>query len=154
LPTLKRLAYLLCGDEHRADDLVQESVTKLYMRWAAASKAGNLDSYVRSIVVRSYIDEVRRPWSRVRLFGAPPEPRRPESSAIENKLLLHTALATLPARQRAVVVLRFLCDLSVEDAADVMGCSQGTVKSQTVHGLAKLRQILTDRDLVLTPKEK
>ncbi len=154
LPALKRLAYLLSGNEHRADDLVQESVTKLYVRWTAARKADNIDRYVRSILVRTHIDETRRPWSRVRLFGAPPDTERAENSTIENRLLLHPALATLPARQRAVVVLRFLCDMSVEEVSDVMGCSTGTVKSQTVHGLAKLRQVLTDRDLAITSKER
>src|ERR1041384_7742908 len=73
LPSLKRLAYQLCGDDHRADDLVQESITKLYTRWSSARKADNLDRYVRPRVVRTHIGETRRPGSRVRLFGAPPE---------------------------------------------------------------------------------
>src|ERR1051326_2141299 len=75
LPGLKRLAFLLCGDNHRADDLVQETVTRLYVKWSTARKADNLDRYVRAMLVRTYIDEGRRPWSRVRLFGAVPDLR-------------------------------------------------------------------------------
>jgi len=152
LPALKRLAYQLCGDDHRADDLVQESVTKLYMRWSSARKADKLDSYVRAILVRTYIDETRRPWARVRLFGAPPEQQQMTSSVTEDRAVLRAALATLPAGQRAVLVLRFLCDMSIEDVGEILGCSSGTVKSQTAHGLAKLRQTLTKREFALSMK--
>lgn len=152
LPSLKRLAYQLCGDNHRADDLVQESVTKLYMRWTTARKADKLDSYVRAILIRTHIDETRRPWSRVRLFGAPPEQAAIASSMTEDRAVLRAALATLPAGQRTVLVLRFLCDLAVEDVAESLGCSPGTVKSQTAHGLAKLRQALTKREFAMSMK--
>jgi RNA polymerase sigma-70 factor (sigma-E family) len=152
LPWLKRLAYQLCGDDHRADDLVQESVTKLYMRWASARKADKLDSYVRAILVRTYIDETRRPWSRVWLFGALPEQQVMASSGAEDRAVLRAALATLPPGQRAVLVLRFLCDLSIEDVGELLGCSSGTVKSQTAHGLAKLRQALTKREFAMAVK--
>jgi RNA polymerase sigma-70 factor (sigma-E family) len=152
LPALKRLAYQLCGDDHRADDLVQESVTKLYLRWSSARKAERLDSYVRAILVRTYIDETRRPWSRVRLFSAPPEHQVVPSSVTEDRAVLRAALAALPAGQRAVLVLRFLCDLSIDDVGELLGCSSGTVKSQTAHGLAKLRQALTKQEVVVTVK--
>jgi RNA polymerase sigma-70 factor (sigma-E family) len=151
LPVLKRLAYQLCGDDHRADDLVQESVTKLYMRWASARLADNLDGYVRAIVVRTHIDETRRPWSRVRLFGALPDQQRITSSATEDRAVLRAALATLPAGQRAVLVLRFLCDLPIAEVGELLGCSSGTVKSQTARGLAKLRQALPNRQLAMIP---
>ena len=153
LPALKRLAYLLSGDEHSADDLVQESVTKLYLRWRSACRADNLDRYVRAIVVRTHIDETRRPWYRVRLFGIPPEPRR-ESDVpdADTAGALRVALSRLPAGQRAVLVLRFLCDVPVDEVADMLGCSPGTVKSQTSHGIAKLRQLLDRRDFVSTAK--
>lgn len=146
LPWLKRLAYQLCGDDHRADDLVQESVTKLYLRWSSARKADNLDRYVRAIVVRTHIDETRRPWSRVRLFSAPPEQGATTTSGTEDRAVIRAALATLPPGQRAVLVLRFLCDLPVEEVGELLGCSSGTVKSQTAHGLTKLRQALTKRE--------
>jgi len=153
LPSLKRLAYLLCGDNHRADDLVQESVTKLYVRWTAARKADNLDRYVRAIVVRTHIDETRRPWSRVRLFGALPDQQLPMSSGPEDRTVLRAALATLPAGQRAVLVLRFLCDLPVAEVGELLHCSSGTVKSQSVHGLAKLRAALTKREFAMITRE-
>jgi RNA polymerase sigma-70 factor (sigma-E family) len=143
LPALKRLAYLLCGDDHRADDLVQESATKLYVRWRDARKAANLDSYVRAIVIRTHIDDSRRPWYRVRLFGQPPEQARAHSSGPEDRAVLRAALAALPAGQRAVLVLRFLCDLPVSEVGELLGCSPGTVKSQTSHGLANVRQALS-----------
>ncbi len=143
LPALKRLAFLLCGDDHRADDLVQESVTKLYVRWQNARKASNLDAYVRAIVVHTHIDNGRRPWSRVRLFGQLPDEGRPDSSGPEDQALLRAALAALPAGQRAVLVLRFLCDLPVAEVSELLACTPGTVKSQTSHGLANVRQALT-----------
>jgi RNA polymerase sigma-70 factor (sigma-E family) len=146
LPALKRLAYLLCGDDHRADDLVQESVTKLYVRWESARKADNLDRYLRAIVVRTHIDETRRPWSRVRLFGALPDQRRSDEVKPDDRPLVRAALAQLPAGQRAVLVLRFLCDLSVTEVGELLDCSAGTVKSQTSHGLTKLRRLLNGRE--------
>lgn len=150
LPALKRLAFLLCGDDHGADDLVQESVTKLYVRWHSARKATNLDGYVRTIVVRTHIDNRRRPWSRVRLFSQPPDEGRPESSGPEDRALLRAALATLPPGQRTVLVLRFLYDLPVADVSELLACSQGTVKSQTSHGLANVRQALTELGYPMT----
>jgi RNA polymerase sigma-70 factor (sigma-E family) len=153
LPSLKRLAYLLCGDEHRADDLVQESITKLYVRWASARKADNLDRYVRTIVVRTHIDETRRPWSRVRLFGVLPDHQRAPKAGSDDRAVLRGALAKLPAGQRAVLVLRFLCDLSIAETGELLGCSQGTVKSQTAHGLAKLRDTLATEGLAPIMRE-
>jgi RNA polymerase sigma-70 factor (sigma-E family) len=150
LPALKRLAYLLCGDDHRADDVVQESITKLYLHWESARKADHLDGYVRAIVVRTYIDEGRRSWSRVRLFGSVPDRPRVLESTGEDRAVLRAALSRLPARQRAVLVLRFLCDLPINEVGELLGCSPGTVKSQTAHGLAKMRQVLGGRDLAAT----
>jgi RNA polymerase sigma-70 factor (sigma-E family) len=152
LPALKRLAYQLCGDDHRADDLVQESVTKLYTRWSSAHRVDNLDAYVRAILVRTHIDETRRPWSRVRLFGALPDHQGAAGPAIEDRSVLRAALAALPAGQRAVLVLRFLCDLPVAEVGELLGCSEGTVKSQTAHGLAKLRQALGTRAFAMITK--
>ena len=153
LPALKRFAYLLCGDEHRADDLVQESVTKLYLRWRNARDADNLDRYVRAIVVRTHIDETRRPVFRVRLCGTIPDQRAGESPDTESAAALRSALSRLPAGQRAVLVLRFLCDVPVNEVGELLGCSPGTVKSQTSHGLAKLRHVLEIRDFAPIAKE-
>jgi RNA polymerase sigma-70 factor (sigma-E family) len=145
IPALRRVAYLLCGDEHQADDLVQETITKLYARWPRISRVDNMDAYVHTMLVRAFLDEKRRGWWRVRLFGSPPE--RPElaAGALEDRTVVRAALARVPARQQAVLVLRFLCDLPVADVAQILGCTDGTVKSQTSHGLAALRKILGTR---------
>jgi RNA polymerase sigma-70 factor (sigma-E family) len=144
LPSLRRLGYLLCGDADGADDLVQQTITTLYVRWRRASTADHLDAYVRRMLLRAFLDEKRRPWSRVRLTDAPPErPGPPDAGAgAEDRIVLRAALARVPRRQRAVLVLRFLCDLPVSEVAELLHCSEGTVKSQTSHGLAALRRLL------------
>src|SRR5215470_2491078 len=91
LPDLKRLAFLLCGSDDRADDLVQESVIKLYVKWSTARKADNLDRYVRSMLVRTHIDEARRPWSRVRLFGTVPDQRPAAEVSSDDRAELRAA---------------------------------------------------------------
>jgi RNA polymerase sigma-70 factor (sigma-E family) len=149
LASLRRLGYLLCGDEDSADDLVQQTITALYVHWRRASAANNLDGYVRQMLVRAFIDEKRRPWSRVRLTDAPPDrPARVESS-VEDRIVLRAALRRVPRRQRAVLVLRFLCDLSIPEVAAALGCSEGTVKSQTSHGLVALRRLLGAQTLAV-----
>ncbi len=146
LAALRRLAFLLCGHEARADDLVQQTITNLYVSWAKARAARNIDAYVRTMLVRSFIDERRLAWARVRLFGAVPEPPpTPMADDVEDRAVLREALAKVPKRQRAVLVLRFLWDLPVDEVAEILGCSPGTVKSQTSHGLATLRRLLATR---------
>ncbi|MBE1531451.1 SigE family RNA polymerase sigma factor [Actinomadura algeriensis] len=139
-PWLRRVAYLLCQDWHRADDLVQTAVTRLYVNWRRASKADNLDGYARTVLVRGYLAEQRGGWGRrVRVMESTPDEPAPDPPA---DLDLRRALAALPPGQRAAVVLRFYCDLSVEQAAAVLGCSTGNVKSQTSRGLDALRRKL------------
>jgi len=142
---LRRTAFLLCGDEHQADDLVQETITKLYARWPRISRADNIDAYVHTMLVRTFLDEKRRGWWKVRL-GAPPDRAAPVAPAhgIEERTMLRAALSQVPPRQQAVLVLRFLCDQPVAEVARVLGCSEGTVKSQTTHGLTALRRVLGD----------
>ena len=143
LDQLRRLAFVLCQDSHRADDLVQEAITKLYLHWRRRNKVLNLDRYVRAIVVREFLNSRRHAWARrVRLSGKPPDDSGPHPASVEDRLVLHAALKQMPPRQRSVVVLRFMCDLSVEDVADMLGCSEGTVKSQTSAGLVTLRRHL------------
>lgn len=143
LTSLRRTAYLLCGDTHRADDLVQQAITKLYVRWPRTRGVTHLDRYVRTMLVREFLDERRLSWAKVRLFGrgTPDAARQPEPST-DLRLVLRAALEKVPKRQRAVLVLRFLCDLPVDEVAQLLGCSPGTVKSQTSHGLAALRRHL------------
>ncbi|BBH65967.1 RNA polymerase sigma24 factor [Actinoplanes sp. OR16] len=143
LPALRRLAYLLSGNRDQADDLVQETITKLYARWPRVSSAENVDAYVHTMIVRSFLDEKRRGWWRVGLFAAAPE--REEGAGrpdLEERTVLRAALSQVPAKQQAVLVLRFLCDRPVAEVAQILGCSEGTVKSQTSHGLTALRRIL------------
>ncbi|WP_194923272.1 SigE family RNA polymerase sigma factor [Catenulispora pinisilvae] len=141
---LRRIAFLLCEDWHHADDLAQTALTKLYAVWPKARSADNLDAYLRTILVNAYINETRRPlWKRLVTADTGvlldlPE-RAPDSDAA---LDLRAALAKLPPRQRAAVVLRYYCDLSVEQTAAELNCSPGTVKSQTARGLDALRRIL------------
>ena len=145
IPALRRMAFLLGGDEHQADDLVQETITKLYARWPRISAVDNVDAYVHTMMVRAFLDEKRRGWWRVRLLGSPPDRAATVAGAAEDRTVLRAALAKVPPRQQAVLVLRFLCDLAVSEVAEILGCSEGTVKSQTSHGLTALRRILGER---------
>ncbi len=150
LAGLRRTAYLLCGDWHQAEDIVQTALTKLYLSWRRVRERGALDSYVRQIVVRTYIDEGRRGWRRER-----PTAQLPDSVGREelpdDRMFLLRALAQVPSRQRAALVLRFWEDLSVEETAHALGCSEGTVKSSTARGLDNMREVLA-RQGVIAPK--
>jgi RNA polymerase sigma-70 factor (sigma-E family) len=139
---LRRLALLLAQDWHRADDLVQTVLMKLYMHWARAAGADSIDAYVRGMLVREFLRERRSGWAR----RVSPTDQLPELPALptdrEGLLDLQAAVAVLPPRQRAVLVLRFYCDLNVEQSAGILGCTPGTVKSQTAKALAALRSTL------------
>jgi RNA polymerase sigma-70 factor (sigma-E family) len=140
--SLRRLAILLCQDWHRADDLVQAAITKLYVHWPRARAADSMDAYVRAIVVREFLEERRSSWVR-RVTLTSQLPDRPAGGADpETALDMQAALACLPPRQRATLVLRFYCDLPVEQAAQILGCTPGTVKSQTAKALSSLRVAL------------
>jgi RNA polymerase sigma-70 factor (sigma-E family) len=142
LPTLRRLALLLCQDWHTADDLVQAAIVKLFLQWPRAKGADNIDAYVRAIVVREFLHDRRTSWARhVRLTDQMPEVAAAAADS-ESSLDLQAAVAALPPRQRAVLVLRFYCDLNVDQSASVLGCSPGTVKSQTAKALNSLRQLM------------
>jgi RNA polymerase sigma-70 factor (sigma-E family) len=146
IPALRRLAYLLTSDAHRADDLVQQTITTLYVKWWRAQAATNIDAYVRTMLVRTFVDEKRLAWARVRLFRELPEPPPLEDGGAEDRQVVRSALSRVPRRQQAVLVLRFFYDLPVEEVAAMLGCSAGTVKSQTSRGLATLRRLLGERE--------
>ena len=149
-PWLRKVAYLLCQDWHRADDLVQSSIIKLYLGWGKAEKIGNIDGYARRVVVNTFLAEQRSPWwRRVVLHREQPVDAVADVTDLELSLDLGNALAELPPRQRATVVLRYFCDLSVEETAAVLSCSTGTVKSQTSRGLDALRRVLDTRPAIL-----
>ena len=144
LGRLHRLAYLLTGDSHRADDVVAQALMDVYLKWRKVRASDNPDGYVRTMVVRAFLHERRRAWTaRVVLTNETPERAAPPTE-VEDASVLRAALDRLPPRQRAVLVLRFIEDLSVGEVAQLLGCSAGTVKSQTSHGLATLRRLLGD----------
>ncbi|TQS46816.1 SigE family RNA polymerase sigma factor [Cryptosporangium phraense] len=147
LPALQRLAYLLCQDRHHADDLVQDALVKLYTRWDRASAASHLHAYARTTLVRTFLSERRTNWARrVVLVDRFPEDLGSSDPDAASAVAVRRALAGLPPRQRAVIALRYYSDLSVEETGETLGCSPGTVKSQTAKGLAALRRALPDVD--------
>ena len=143
LPTFRRLAYLLCQDWHRADDLVQTTMVKLYLHWERVAAATDRDAYARTVLVRVFLSERRTGWARkVVLVDAAPEPVGVSEPDQADVLAVRSALAGLPPRQRAVIVLRYYSDLSVDQTAEALSCTAGTVKSQTAKALAALRRAL------------
>jgi RNA polymerase sigma-70 factor (sigma-E family) len=150
LPRLTQTSYLLCGDRHRAEDIVQAMAMKLYVKWRQARAADNLDGYVHRMLVREFSRQRRLGWSRVMLTDRLPERPVVPSDHVEDRDTVLAGLAQLPAGQRAVIVLRFFSDLSVADTAVALNCTTGNVKSQTARGLASLRRIMAqpvDRSL-------
>lgn len=151
--TLLRMAYLLTGDSHAAEDLLQEVLEQLYVRWPQVHSSP--DGYVRRMLVTRAANRWRRRRRRPeRLLGdltaAGAEPATPDpSDDTVMRDVVVTALQTLPARQRAAVVLRFLEDLPVTEVARALDCSQGAVKSHTSRGLTRLRELLAGSGLVI-----
>jgi RNA polymerase sigma-70 factor (sigma-E family) len=137
---LYRTARLLCGDSHRAQDLTQTTLAKLFQHWRRASRADNLDAYARTVLTRTFLAEQRRGLLARRTGALRGGPDPGHDSDLRVTLL--TALAQLPPRARAIVVLRYWEDLSVETVAELMRCSTGTVKSQCSRSLARLREQL------------
>jgi RNA polymerase sigma-70 factor (sigma-E family) len=143
LKALHRAAYLLCGDAHRADDIVAATVMDLYRHWHRVRQADNVDAYVHRSLVRRFGQERRLRWARVLLTDRVPDraATRP-GSGVEDRQVLRDALARLTTAQRTVLVLRYFCDLPVEEVARVLRCSEGNVKSHSSRGLAALREVL------------
>jgi RNA polymerase sigma-70 factor (sigma-E family) len=139
---LRRVAYAICGDWHRADDILQAALVKLYAAWPRVRRNGTEEAYVRQIIVRATIDEHRRPWRREQpgLDGLDRETREP--LAVEERSALFEALQGLPAMQRRTVVLRHWLGLSVRETAVELGISEGTVKSHSARGLERLQAVL------------
>lgn len=143
LEPLRVTAYLLCRDWHTADDLVSITIGKLYRHWRRVRAMENVDAYVRAMLANAWLDERRRPWRRERATDELPDQAQLEfpDAVLADRELLLDLLAQLPRRRRAVIVLRFYCDLSVEETARALGISAGAVKSQAARGLASLRLI-------------
>ncbi|WP_078897001.1 SigE family RNA polymerase sigma factor [Streptomyces sp. XY431] len=139
---LVRTAYLLTGDYHEAEDVVQATLAKVFRSWSRISRLDEPDAYVHRALVNNNLSRHRR--RRVRQLLVPVLPERAHSAGtghrdVEERSVLLQALAELPPRQRAVVVLRYWEDMSEQQVAEVLGCSAGNVKSQASRGLAKLR---------------
>ena len=132
---LRRVAYALCGDWHQADDLPQPAPVKLPGAWPRRHRDGRAEAYVRQILVRSNIDDSRRPWRRERPGLDGHDEAAHAGLASEERSALFEALQSLPTMQRKVVVLRHWLGLSVEETAAELGMSVGTVKSHTWRAL-------------------
>jgi RNA polymerase sigma-70 factor (sigma-E family) len=141
---MRGTAYLLCGDWHRAEDLVQATFTKLYVAWTRISRHEALDAYTRQTLVRTFVSELRRGWFRKeRVSDTTTDSAVEVAGSSEDRMVLLEALAKVAPRQRAVLVLRYWEDLSVDETARVLNCSTGTVKSQAARGLQTLRGLIT-----------
>jgi RNA polymerase sigma-70 factor (sigma-E family) len=147
MEVMRRTAYLLCRDWHTADDLVSITISKLYRHWAKIGQQVGLDAYVRKALLRTWLDEKRRPFRRrEQLSEELPELPSAAEFAVVNRAQLLDLLDGLPPKRRAAVVLRLYLDLSVEETAEILGCSVGTVKSQTARGLDTLRTRAAEAD--------
>lgn len=141
-PSLLRTAYLLTGDQHAAEDLVQTALAKLYLSWDKVHRRDLLDGYVRRILVNENNSLWRRAWKRnevptddVPERGAEAHGHDPGATSA-----LWDFVQTLPKKQRAVIVLRYYEELSEAETAEVLGISVGTVKSQASRALASMRE--------------
>ena len=141
---LLRTAYLLTGHRQDAEDLVQVTLVKVVPHWSKLH--GDPDAYVRTVMVRESVSRWRRRrWREV--IGATAPEAVTDVPSSETRLDLQRALAALAPKQRTVIVLRYLEDLSVAETADALGVAEGTVKTQTRDALARLRQLLPDLSL-------
>jgi RNA polymerase sigma-70 factor (sigma-E family) len=146
---LKRIAYVLAGNDADAEDLMQTALAKLYLVWPRITARGTPDAYVRRALVTTHREMHRRHWWRETPSA---EPQRPDAAdapvadggmaRVEDRSQLLAALASLTVRQREAVVLRYYADLSERDTAETLGCSVGTVKALSSRGLAALRAAL------------
>lgn len=141
-PQLYRSARLLCGDAHRAEDLVQETLAKVFVRWQRplAGRIDNPVAYAHTTLVRTYISAQRKRSNHERPSEQLPDRGQHDDST--TRLALDAALAQLPPLDRAVLVMRYLDDLSVADTADALGVSPGAVRSRSLRALDKLRDVL------------
>ncbi len=143
-PALLRSAYLLTGDQHLAEDLVQASLARTYLAWRRIEAHGNAEAYARRVMYHLQVSWWRRRRVPESVTGELPEPRRTGTDVTEGtdvRLTLRAALRKLPPKQRAVLVLRFFEDHTEAEAAELLDVRIGTIKSQTSRGLARLRAI-------------
>ncbi|WP_405061451.1 SigE family RNA polymerase sigma factor [Kribbella sp. NBC_01505] len=138
---LQRFGYLLTGEWHLAEDLVQTALTKVWFNRHSLRSGNALESYTRTAMVNTSTQWWRRKWKGETPTEILPEPAgESEYGVVDDRDLLLRALSTLPRRTRATLVLRYFEDLPEAEIAQIMGCSVGTVKSNVSRGLAKLRE--------------
>ncbi len=152
-PRLHRTAYLLCGDVHEAEDLVQTALAKVVQHWSRIERRDVPEVYARRVIVNLVNSRWRRMKRHAELTAGDtgPPPVADPATAVVVQDAVWRALATLPPRTRSILVLRFVEDLSEADTAAALGCSVGAVKSQASRGLARLRERLDRHDLALEP---
>jgi RNA polymerase sigma-70 factor (sigma-E family) len=155
---LRRFGYLLTGEWHLAEDLVQASLTKVWFKRKSLRSAAALESYTRTVMVNTNIQWWRRKWKGEAPTEVLPEPPAAPSQygVIDDRDQLLRALAELPKRTRAALVLRYFEDLPDAEVAQIMGCSSGTVKSHISRGLARLREhhLLTELPSIATTRKE
>jgi RNA polymerase sigma-70 factor (sigma-E family) len=135
----RRSAYLMCQDWHTADDLVSIAIAKIYRHWRDVRRADNPEAYAQKILTRTWLSERRRPWRRERAAEQLPDQPVAASDRLTDRDAVAELLRALGPRQRAVLILRFYFDYSVEQTAEILQVTAGTVKSQTARGLHALR---------------
>lgn len=138
---LRRTAFLLCGDWYTAEDLAQTTLEKVFTSWRKIRRQDAVDAYATRTLVNTYLAHKRLKYTRELPTGWFPEPVV-QSPALEERMMVLDALATLPPRSRAVLVLRYWVDLSIEQVAEMLGCSTGNVKGLSARALDKLRALL------------
>ena len=149
---IRTATLLTAGDGHLAEDLVQSALTKLYVAWPSFRRADNPEGYLRRTLVNALTDERRRWWRRHERSVAelPDRPHPAGPGEDDQNDGLRAALRELPPKMRAALVFRYFYDLDVADTADALGCTEGTVKSQTARALDRLRGVLAETDFPLT----
>ena len=155
-PSLLRTAYLLTGDRHTAEDLVQTALAKLYLSWDRVQRRELVDGYVRRILVNEHNSLWRRAWKRKELSSdvLPDHQAVTDSPDDGRSAALWEFVQTLPRKQRAVVVLRYYEELSEAETADALGISVGTVKSQASRALASMRARVHDHPVLAKDGEE
>src|SRR5215469_7652838 len=142
-PRLRRTAFLLCGDWHTAEDLAQTTLAKVFASWRRIRDGNAVSAYAMRTLLNSYLAEGRKKRLGELLTSRPPE-RSVDPPSPELRMAVLAALDTLPPRARAVVILRYWADQSVDQTAALLGCSAGNVKSQSSRALDKLRLLLDE----------
>jgi RNA polymerase sigma-70 factor (sigma-E family) len=142
----RRIAYAMCGSWPDAEEIAQTAFVKMYARWAKV-RIETVDAYLRTVLTRVFLDTKRRGRAREDVVAELPDTVAPADAGPDERMALRAALLSVPPGQRAVLVLRFVADLSVEQVAGTLGCTTGTVKSQTARGLVALRAAYHEGDV-------